>query len=67
MVEVKTIKTQELNIFAEISSLYLDDTVVGQDAKGRMKVLADNVDPIGRIGGGEYVSFGEVINVPRPK
>lgn len=66
MVEVKTIKTQEL-IFAEISNIYLDDAVVGQDAKGRMKVLADKVDPIGRLGGGEYVSFGEIIDVPRPK
>lgn len=65
-VEVKTVETQEI-IFAQINSVYLDDAVVGKDEKGRLKVLADKVDPIGRLGGGEYVSFGDIITVPRPR
>ena len=52
--------------FLELTSLYLDDEVVGSDEKGRMKVLADKVDPIGRLGGGEYLLAGDVISIDRP-
>ena len=53
-------------IFGEVSQVYIDDAVVEQDAKGRVNVLAEKVDPIGRLGGGEYTTFGEKINIPRP-
>ena len=52
--------------FLELTSLYLDEKVVGSDKKGRLKVLADKVDPIGRLGGGEYVLAGELISIDRP-
>ena len=53
--------------FLELTSLYLDETIVGKDAKGRMKVLADKLDPIGRLGGGEYQLAGDIISIARPK
>ncbi len=63
--DTKTIGYQWLG-FLELTSLYLEDSVVGSDAKGRMKVLADKVDPIGRLGGGEYLLAGELISIERP-
>ncbi len=63
--DTKLIGNQWLG-FLELTSLYLDDSVVGEDAKGRMKVLAGNLDPIGRLGGGEYITAGEIIDIKRP-
>lgn len=65
LVEVQMIKKQAI-VFAELKHLYLDDAVVGKDEKGRVKVLAPEVDPIGRLGGGEYFGAGELIYFERP-
>jgi len=47
------IKDQAI-VFATLKHLYADDSVVGEDAKGRISINAEAVDPIGRLGGGEY-------------
>ena len=52
--------------FLELTHLYLEESVVGSDAKGRLKVLADKLDPIGRLGGGEYLLAGDIISIARP-
>ncbi len=65
LVDTKMINNQWL-AFLELTDLYLDDSVVGQDQKGRLKVLADKLDPIGRLGGGEYVMAGDIVSVARP-
>ena len=54
-------------IFGEIKQLYLDDTVVRQDEKGRLTVDALKVDPLSRLGGADYGRLGEIKSVPRPK
>ena len=54
-------------IFGRVKSVYLDDSVCEEDARGRLKIHADRVDPIGRLGGSEYVTFGRIISIPRPK
>lgn len=54
-------------VFGEVSQVYIDDSVIEHDAKGRVKVMADKIDPIARLGGGEYTTFGEIINIPRPE
>ena len=64
-VESKSIGGQTL-VFARLTDLYLDDAIVGEDAKGRLKVDAKALDPIGRLGGGEYVTFGEIVSIARP-
>jgi len=59
------IKDQAI-VFAALKHLYAADDVVGKDAKGRMCVNAVDVDPLGRLGGGEYFGAGELIYVERP-
>jgi len=63
--DTKTIGFQWLG-FLELTSLYLDESVVGSDDKGRLKVMADKLSPIGRLGGGEYQLAGDVISIDRP-
>lgn len=62
---IHMIKDQAI-VFATLKHLYAADEVVGEDAKGRMCVNAVDVDPIGRLGGGEYFGAGELIYVERP-
>ena len=63
--EIKAIGGQTI-VFARLTDLYLDDSIVGEDAKGRLKVDAKALDPLGRLGGGEYVTFGEIVSIARP-
>ena len=34
--------------------------------QGRLKILADQVQPLARLGASEYVSFGDVLVAKRP-
>ena len=52
-------------IFGRVRNLFLDDRVVTADDKGRMKIDARAVDPLGRLGGSDYVTFGEILSIPR--
>ena len=50
-----------------VKGLYVDDSVVVTDAKGRTKFDAARLDPLGRLGGGEYSTMeSEIITIPRP-
>jgi len=62
---VHMIKDQAI-VFATLKHLYAADSVVGKDAKGRVCINAVDVDPLGRLGGGEYFGAGELIYVERP-
>ncbi len=53
-------------ILGEVHGVFVDDSVVGEDAKGRRKILAEKINPVGRLGAGEYVSFGELLSRTRP-
>lgn len=52
-------------VFGKLSRIWLDEDVVTEDDKGRMKVLADKLDPLGRLGGSEYITAGNVLDIPR--
>ncbi len=54
-------------IFGRVNSIYVDDAIAGQDAKGRYKIHADRLDPLARLGAGEYQGSGQVIPLGRPK
>jgi len=54
-------------VFAKLLSLYIDDAVADTDAKGRLKINAEAVDALGRLGGGEYITAGDIVTVERPK
>lgn len=59
--------TPQSLVFGKVRSIYVDDDVVSTDDKGRIKVHADKVDPIGRLGASEFVTFGDILSIPRPK
>ncbi|WP_404363024.1 flavin reductase family protein [Marinobacter sp.] len=66
--EIKEIGDQPQSlIFGEIKRIYIADEATGIDDKGRFRVDASRVDPIGRLGGSEYASFGETLVIPRPE
>lgn len=66
LVDTKMINQQWIG-FLELTDLYLADEILGKDAKGRMKIKADELDPLGRLGGGEYFGAGEIITAQRPR
>lgn len=59
--------TPQTVIFGQVTSIYVQDGATGKDAKGRFKIRADKIEPLGRLGGSEYVKFGELLEIPRPR
>jgi flavin reductase (DIM6/NTAB) family NADH-FMN oxidoreductase RutF len=53
-------------VFGRVGAIYVDDALVDTDAKGRTKIHADRLDPVCRLGAGEYALLGEVRRLPRP-
>lgn len=53
-------------ILGRVHRLYLSDRLVGKDDKGRLRVDAARLDPLGRLGPDQYLVGGEVIRVKRP-
>lgn len=53
-------------VFLKINTLYLGDEVVELDAKERIKVHADKVAPLGRLGSGEYAGISAPFAKQRP-
>ena len=58
--------TPQALILGRVNQIYVDDSIVEQDAKGRLKVHADRFDPVSRLGASEYMSAGEVLVRRRP-
>ncbi|MDE3273462.1 flavin reductase family protein [Pseudoalteromonas sp. G4] len=54
-------------VFVEIKTLYIGDDVVSLDAKNRVKVNADKVNPLARLGGGEYSGITSAFGIERPE
>ena len=59
--------TPQSIIYGRVRHLYIDDAITSVNEKGRLKVHADKLEPIARLGADEYMSFGEVIRMARPK
>ncbi|ADE14631.1 flavin reductase domain protein FMN-binding protein [Nitrosococcus halophilus Nc 4] len=53
-------------IFGRVHTLYVDDAICSSK-EGRLKVHGDQLNPIGRLGANEYMKFGEIITLNRPK
>ncbi len=58
--------TPQSLILGEIKQVYISDDCAEQDDKGRVKVHAPTVNPLGRLGSGEYCDIGEIITLKRP-
>lgn len=54
-------------IFGQIDTIYVADKVITVDEKGRMKVHADRLNPVARLGAAEYATLGEIKLLSRPK
>jgi flavin reductase (DIM6/NTAB) family NADH-FMN oxidoreductase RutF len=59
--------TPQSIIYGKVKHIYIDDGITSTSEKGRLKVHADKLEPIARLGADEYMSFGEVIRLARPK
>ncbi|MCK2148898.1 flavin reductase family protein [Marinobacter alexandrii] len=53
-------------LFGLVKGVYVADQAAHYDDKDRLKIDGAAVDPIGRLGGSEYVTFGDILKVPRP-
>ncbi|NVD35003.1 flavin reductase family protein [Marinobacter lutaoensis] len=53
-------------VFGRIRQVFVADPAVTEDDKGRVRFDAACLDPLSRLGGSEYATFGGVIKVPRP-
>jgi len=54
-------------IFVEVKQVHINDKVADIDEKQRIKVHADRIKPLARLGGGEYATIEEPFNIVRPK
>lgn len=54
-------------IYGKVSSIFIDDSVVSVSDKGRIKVHAEKLQPISRLGVNEYMQAGNIISLQRPK
>jgi len=59
--------TPQSIIYGKVSHIYIDDDITSTGEKGRLKVHADKLEPIARLGANEYMSFGEIISLARPE
>jgi flavin reductase (DIM6/NTAB) family NADH-FMN oxidoreductase RutF len=59
-------KKQQALLFAEVREIYVADDCAETNDKGRLKIHADRIRPLSRLGASEYASFGEVMFAKRP-
>ena len=59
--------TPQSIIYGRVNHIYIDDDVTSTSEKGRLKVHAEKLGPIARLGADEYMSFGGVVRMTRPK
>ena len=59
--------TPQSIIYGRVRHIYIDDGITSVNEKGRLKVHADRLAPVSRLGADEYMGFGEIICLARPK
>jgi len=65
--ELKTIGNNNQSlVFGEVQSIWIDDECAEINEKGRLKISAEKIQPLARLGAGEYASFGEILTAVRP-
>lgn len=60
------IGAEQTLILGRVHKLYVADEACVKDAKGRSRIRADIIDPLGRLGTDEYCTMGDVITLRRP-
>jgi flavin reductase (DIM6/NTAB) family NADH-FMN oxidoreductase RutF len=59
--------TPQSIIYGKVNHIYVEDGITSTSEKGHLKIHADRLAPIARLGANEYMDFGEVISLRRPK
>lgn len=54
-------------ILGLVKGVYVDESITTQDAKGRLKIRAERLDPLARLGASEFMTFGGIETRVRPK
>lgn len=54
-------------VFLTVTHMFASDACIGEDAKGRMQLDPEAINPLARLGASEYASLGELISRTRPK
>lgn len=63
--EIRLGKTQVL-ILGEVRMLHVEESVLEKDAKGRTALSAEKMDPVARLGAGNYAGLGRFAKLKRP-
>ncbi|MGB5398504.1 MAG: flavin reductase family protein [Gammaproteobacteria bacterium] len=58
--------TPQAVVYGEIKNIYIDDSIISINQNGRIKVHADSLQPVARLGSNEYMKPGEIIQLNRP-
>ncbi|MEH6823667.1 MAG: flavin reductase family protein [Motiliproteus sp.] len=58
--------TPQAMILGRVNQIYIDDSVIKLDAKGRYKVDTLKLDPVARLGASEYLLGGDTVKLGRP-
>ncbi len=53
-------------VFGEIRQIWVDDKVLREE-RGRLLIDAARLQPLGRLGGNEYSTLGEILDIPRER
>ena len=56
----------QLMILGRVQKIHVADEACETDARGRSRIRADIIDPLGRLGADEYCAMGDVITLKRP-
>ncbi len=59
-------RKQQALLFAEVREIYVADDCAETLENGRLKIHADRIEPLSRLGASEYATFGELRRVQRP-
>jgi flavin reductase (DIM6/NTAB) family NADH-FMN oxidoreductase RutF len=63
---LQRIGSEQTLILGQVQRIYVADEACEKDAKGRNRIVAATIDPIGRLGTDEYCTMGDVIRLRRP-
>ncbi len=58
-------KVEQAVIYGEIRAIHIDDSVASEDAKGRIRVDVEKLQPVSRLGASEYMQPGKVVTLKR--
>lgn len=59
------VKDVQTLVFLEVLDVFISDEVIDTE-QSRLTLKADKIDPLTRLGAGEYASIGDVVSLLRP-